>query len=88
MPVDQDVPGFSNRWHPAAIEAAQTFDIAGHDVRVVRPALFTATKVEAFHGRGGGDVFAGHDPEDIIAVVAAFRDPFACRPRAGMSGTR
>jgi hypothetical protein len=69
MPIDEHVLGFSNRWYPLAIETAQTFDIAGYDVRVVTPALFIATKLEAFHGRGGGDVFASHDMEDIIAVV-------------------
>jgi hypothetical protein len=69
MPVDEHVLGFSNRWYPAAIEAAQTLNIAGHDVRVVTPALFIATKLEAFQGRGGGDIVASHDLEDIIAVV-------------------
>jgi hypothetical protein len=69
MPVDERILGFSNRWYPAAIETAQRFDIAGHDVRVVTPALFIATKLEAFHGRGGHDVVASHDLEDIIAVV-------------------
>ena len=68
MPVDEHVLGFSNRWYPAAIEAAQTLDIAGHNVRVVTPALFVATKLDAFHGRGG-DIVASHDLEDIIAVV-------------------
>ena len=69
MPMDEHVLGFSNRWYPAAIETAQRFEIAGHDVRVVTPALFIATKLEAFHGRGNDDVFASHDLEDIIAVV-------------------
>lgn len=69
MPVDKHVLGFSNRWYPAAIEAAQTINIAGHDVRVVTPALFIATKLDAFHGRGRGDIVASHDLEDIITVV-------------------
>jgi hypothetical protein len=69
MPVEADVLGFSNRWYPAAIETARTFDIAGHSVRVVTPALFIATKLEAFHERGRDDVFASHDLEDIIAVI-------------------
>jgi hypothetical protein len=69
MPTDAIVLGFSNRWYPTAIDTAETFHIAGHDVRVVIPSLFIATKLEAFHGRGGNDVFASHDLEDIIAVV-------------------
>jgi len=48
MPVDAHVLGFSNRWYPAAIGTAQSLRIAGHDVRVVTPALFVATKLEAF----------------------------------------
>lgn len=69
MPVDEQILGFSNRWYPTAIETAQTFFVARHTVRVVTPALFIATKLEAFHGRGDGDAFASHDLEDIIAVV-------------------
>jgi len=69
MPVSEHVLGFSNRWYSAAIETAQTLEVAGHTVRVATPALFMATKLEAFHGRGGGDVVASHDLEDIIAVV-------------------
>ena len=38
-------------------------------MRVVTPALFIATKLDAFHGRSGGDIVASHDLEDIIAVV-------------------
>lgn len=69
MPVDERILGFSNRWYPAAIETAQTIEIGGHLVRVVTPALFIATKLDAFHGRGGGDTVASHDLEDIVAVV-------------------
>lgn len=69
MPMDERILGFSNRWYPSAIETAQRFDIAGHNVQVVTPALFIATKLDAFHGRGGGDFVASHDLEDIIAVI-------------------
>jgi len=69
MPTIESVLGFSNRWYPMAIETAEYHDVAGYRVRVVTPALFIATKLEAFHGRGGDDVFASHDLEDIITVV-------------------
>jgi hypothetical protein len=69
MPVDERILGFSNRWYPAAIETAQSINIAGHRVRVVTPALFIATKLVAFHGRSGDDVWVSHDLEDIIAIV-------------------
>lgn len=69
MPIDEDVLGFSNRWYPDAIEAAQTRSVGGDDIRVVTPVYFVATKLEAFHGRGADDVTLSHDVEDIIAVV-------------------
>jgi hypothetical protein len=69
MPIDEDVLGFSNRWYPDAIEAAQTKSVGGDDIRVVTPVYFVATKLEAFHGRGADDVTLSHDLEDIIAVV-------------------
>lgn len=69
MPVDASVLGFSNRWYPAAIETAQTWRIAEHDVRIVTPVLFIATKLEAFRGRGSGDVLVSHDLEDIVTVI-------------------
>ena len=69
MPTDATVLGFSNRWYPEAIETATTTDVADYRIRLVTPALFIATKLEAFRGRGGGDVSASHDLEDIIAVV-------------------
>ena len=69
MPTDVSVLGFSNRWYPAAIITAQMRRIAGHNVRIVTPPLFIATKLEAFHGRGANDVFASHDLEDIVTLV-------------------
>jgi len=88
MPIDAAVLGFSNRWYPTAIETAQTLRIAGHEVRVVTPALFVATKLEAFHGRGGDDVVASHDLEDIIAVVDGLRaERLGTHPRMRLRAT-
>src|SRR6185437_2252247 len=69
MPIDERVLGFTNRWYPTAIDTAQHLDIAGHRVRIVTPALFMATKLEAFHGRGNNDVLTSHDLEDVVTVV-------------------
>jgi hypothetical protein len=69
MPTDPSVLGFSNRWYSDAIATAHTLRIAGHVIRVVTPPLFIATKLEAFHGRGGDDIFTSHDLEDIVAVI-------------------
>jgi hypothetical protein len=69
MPVEKEVLGFSNRWYPAAIDSAQTLSVADSQIKVVTPVYFVATKLEAFHGRGGKDVTLSHDLEDIVAVV-------------------
>ena len=69
MPTDEHILGFSNRWYGPAIGAAQTIRVGRHDTRVVTAAYFLATKLEAFHGRGGGDYRASHDLEDFITVI-------------------
>jgi hypothetical protein len=69
MPTDEQVLGFSNRWYPAALATADVRHVAGRSVRLVTPVFFLATKLEAFRGRGTGDVSASHDLEDIITVV-------------------
>lgn len=69
VPTDRTVLGFSNTWYVAAMATAQRLTIAALDVRVVAPAHFLATKLEAFHGRGHADVVASSDLEDIVLVV-------------------
>lgn len=69
LPTSERVLGFTNRWYPAAVATARTIRIAGHNARIVTPVLFVATKLEAFHGRGAGDVVASHDLEDIVTVI-------------------
>ena len=69
LPTDERILGFSNRWYGPAIRAAQTIRVGRHDIRVVTTPYFLATKLEAFHGRGGHDYRASHDLEDIITVI-------------------
>jgi hypothetical protein len=38
-------------------------------IRAMTAPYFLATKLEAFRGRGKGDVFASHDLEDVITVI-------------------
>ncbi|GAB4353163.1 MAG: hypothetical protein Kow006_18220 [Gammaproteobacteria bacterium] len=69
MPIDEKILGFSNRWYAQAIrEACDTELPSGTVIRVVTPAYFLATKLEAFAGRGKGDYFS-HDLEDIVFVM-------------------
>lgn len=70
MPVHPGVLGFSNRWYPYAVASARTVELSpGIDVRLVNAVAFVATKLEAFASRGGGDVLASHDLEDVLNVV-------------------
>lgn len=70
MPTDEAILGFSNRWYADAINNAETVSISEeHSIRLVTPAHFIATKLEAFLGRGNGDYWASHDLEDIVTVI-------------------
>lgn len=69
MPTDRAVLGFSNSWFAPAMATAQRMTIAGLPVRMVTPAHFVATKLEAFHGRGQADVITSSDLEDVVLVV-------------------
>ena len=70
MPTDESILGFSNRWYSDAINNAETVslneDLA---IRLVTPAHFIATKLEAFFGRGNDDYWGSHDLEDIVTVI-------------------
>lgn len=70
MPVDAGVLGFSNRWYAYAVETAQPLDLGGGlAIRLVTAVAFVATKLEAFAGRGAGDILASHDLEDVLNLV-------------------
>jgi predicted nucleotidyltransferase len=70
MPTDPAILGFSNRWYPEAVATAEPRLLPGGlEIRLVTPAYFVATKLEAFFGRGNGDYYGSHDLEDLIAVV-------------------
>jgi predicted nucleotidyltransferase len=70
MPTSGVPLGFSNRWYSDAIESAEEHEISpGTLVRVVSAPYFIATKIEAYRGRGNGDLASSHDIEDVVAVV-------------------
>ncbi len=41
----------------------------GHEINLVSPPVFIATKIEAFRDRGNNDYMASHDLEDVISVI-------------------
>jgi predicted nucleotidyltransferase len=70
MPDDASILGFTNRWYRTAVESAQYIELSsGVSIRVVDPAHFIATKLEAYKGRGKRDPLSSHDIEDILTVV-------------------
>ena len=70
MPADETVLGFSSRWYPGALESAEERRLpSGVEIRLVTPAYFLATKLEAFEDRGRGDYYKSHDFEDVLSVV-------------------
>jgi predicted nucleotidyltransferase len=70
MPDDEAILGFSNRWYELGLKTATVYklkeDLA---VRILTPPLFTATKLEAYLGRGEGDLLMSRDIEDILLVI-------------------
>jgi hypothetical protein len=70
MPDDENILGFSNRWYKQALGKAQNYQISKDLViRLLTPAYFVATKLEAYKGRGNDDPLASHDMEDILNIV-------------------
>jgi predicted nucleotidyltransferase len=70
MPDDEAILGFSNRWYAKGIETAVTLALADElNIRRLTPELFVATKLEAYLGRGQGDLFTSRDLEDILLVI-------------------
>jgi len=70
MPLDEAILGFSNRWYKTAMQEANSVTLEPSlRIRVVNPACFVATKLEAFRSRARGDYFGSRDLEDLISVV-------------------
>lgn len=70
MPDDPEILGFTNRWYAKGIETAVRCRLTDTlDIRRLTPELFVATKLEAYLGRGQGDLLASRDLEDILLIV-------------------
>ena len=70
MPDDEAILGFSNRWYGKGIETAVQAEL--EETLVIRrltAPLFVATKLEAYRGRGEGDLIGSRDAEDILLLV-------------------
>lgn len=70
MPVEGDVLGFTNTWYPLGIETAVEYALPdGTTIWAVAPAVVVATKLEAWLGRGHGDILRSTDVYDILVLV-------------------
>jgi hypothetical protein len=59
MPINPKILGFSNSWYRPAMDNAEERELEkGLKIRLVAPAYFCASKLEAFAGRGNSD-YAG-----------------------------
>jgi hypothetical protein len=88
MPVQPEVLGFSNRWYGYAIETALPVELGyGVSIRMASAVAFVATKLEAFDGRGGGDILGSHDLEDVLNIVDG-REELAGELAASPTGVR
>jgi len=70
MPTDGDFLGFENRWQndgfPHAVDVALS---SRARIRAIPPPYLLATKLEAYAGRGDGDLMASRDFADVVALI-------------------
>lgn len=74
MPSESKILGFSNSWYPLAITSADVIKFGDYQIRVIRPAVFICTKLEAFNSRGRNNFLSSHDLEDLVAVIDGRHD--------------
>lgn len=76
--------GFANPWYPAVVAFRTEVELpSGRSLFAAPPPLLIATKIAAWHGRGGGDILASRDVEDILTLIdgrATLADEIADSP--------
>ncbi|PKA74730.1 hypothetical protein ATI14_1562 [Pseudomonas tolaasii NCPPB 2192] len=70
MPTDEKVLGFTNTWFIGGLKNAIAYVLPnGMPIKVFAAPWFLAAKLQAYQGRGQGDVLMSNDIEDIIALL-------------------
>jgi predicted nucleotidyltransferase len=83
MPTDAAVLGFENEWQREAFPHAVDVSLpSGLRIGAVPPPFLLATKLEAYLGRGEGDLLGSADFADIVALVDG-REELLAETRAG-----
>ncbi len=71
VPAGKHPGGTGSDWDALALRSPVVVTINGVTFRHVTAAVFIAMKLEAYSDRGGGNVHASHDIEDVIALMAS-----------------
>jgi predicted nucleotidyltransferase len=75
MPTNDTALGFSNRWYPDGFKSAVTFNIDPKTtILIFSLPYFLASKWEAHKSRGGKDLRASKDFEDMVYVWEYCKD--------------
>ncbi len=70
MPADSAALGMNSRWFREALEFSNRVKFGLKcTANIIAPALFIATKLEAFKDRGKRDYYGSHDLEDIVTLI-------------------
>ncbi|KWU49502.1 hypothetical protein JET67_21755 [Pseudomonas palleroniana] len=70
MPTDEKVLGFSNSWFVGGLENAVDYKLpSGTLIKTFAAPWFLAAKLQAYQGRGRGDMLMSNDIEDIVALL-------------------
>jgi hypothetical protein len=70
MPIDEKVLGFTNSWYETGFAGRQQVEIdPGLTIYLFQPIHFLASKIEAFHSRGGGNGRMSTDFDDIVYLL-------------------
>lgn len=74
MPQESGFLGMNSKWFAEVMGSATPMDLGeGCIAKVITPACFLATKLEAFSDRGESDYYGSKDLEDIVTLGMAAR---------------
>jgi predicted nucleotidyltransferase len=70
IPIDAALLGFVNEWQRRAFPHGTAVPLpSGVSIQAIPPAFLIATKLEAYAGRGDGDLLGSRDWADIVALA-------------------
>ena len=70
LPKDSAALGMNSKWFHEVLACSKDVDMGEEcKARVITPALFLATKLEAFKDRGKGDYLMSRDLGDIVTLI-------------------